>query len=102
MRMFEFCLNLICPPSLEEKLLDTLLDGQGSDVFTSVPVYSHGMAHSQLSEQEKVMGRSRSMHIQILLNAQTLQQLIAQVQREFSGTGIRYWASPVAFEGEIK
>ncbi|MGJ7499405.1 DUF3240 family protein [Variovorax sp. ZT5P49] len=99
--MHEYCLNLICPPAVEEKLLDALLESEGSEVFTSVQVHSHGAPHGRLSAQEQVMGRSRAMQIQVLLSEQDLAQLLERVQRDFAGTGIRYWASPVAFEGEI-
>lgn len=100
--MHEYCLNLICPPAVEEKLLDVLLESDGSEVFTSVQIHSHGAAHGQLSAQEQVMGRSRAMQIQVLLSEEVLTQLLERVRREFAGTGIRYWASPVALEGEIK
>lgn len=100
--MHEYCLNLICPPAVEEKLLDALLESEDSEVFTSVQVHSHGAPHGRLSAQEQVMGRSRATQIQILLSEQGLAQLLERVQREFTGTGIRYWASPVALEGEIK
>ena len=100
--MHEYCLNLICPPAVEEKLLDVLLESDGSEIFTSVQIHSHGAAHSRLNAQEQVMGRSRAMQIQVLLNEEALTRLLERVQREFAGTGIRYWALPVAFEGEIK
>jgi hypothetical protein len=100
--MHEYCLNLICPPAVEEKLLDALLENENSEVFTSVQIHSHGAARGRLSAQEQVMGRSRAMQIQVLLSEEALTQLLERVRRDFAGTGIRYWASPVAFEGEIK
>ena len=99
--MSEYCLNLICPPVVEEKLMDILLDSDGNEIFTSVPVHSHGTAHGRLSAQEQVMGRSRSTHIQVLLGESALARLLERVKKEFAGTGIRYWATPVACEGEI-
>jgi hypothetical protein len=100
--MHEYCLNLICPPAVEEKLLDALLESNGGEIFTSVQIDSHGAAHGRLSTQEQVMGRSRAMQIQVLLSEASLTQLLERVQRDFAGTGIRYWASPVTVEGEIK
>lgn len=99
--MTEYCLNLICPPAVEEKLLDVLLDSDGNEIFTSAPVHSHGTAHGRLSAQEQVMGRSRSTHIQVLLGEQALARLLEHIQKDFAGTGIRYWAAPVALGGEI-
>ncbi|GER21406.1 hypothetical protein APR50_29210 [Variovorax paradoxus] len=100
--MHEYCLNLICSPTVEEKLLDVLLESDESEIFTSIHVHSHGAEHGQLSAREQVMGRSRAMQIQVLLSQEALMHLLERVQREFAGTGIRYWASPVAHEGEIK
>lgn len=100
--MHEYCLNLICPPAVEEKLLDALLESEDSEVFTSVQIHSHSAAHGRLSAQEQVMGRSRAMQIQVLLSEEALTHLLERFQRDFVGTGIRYWATPAAFEGEIK
>jgi hypothetical protein len=99
--MSQYCLNLICPPAVEEKLLDVLLESDGNEIFTSAPVHSHGTAHGRLSAQEQVMGRSRSTHIQVLLEKEALVRLLERIQRDFAGTGIRYWANQAAFEGEI-
>ena len=37
--MPSFCLTLVSPPEAEERLLDTLLQGVGSGVFTSAPAF---------------------------------------------------------------
>lgn len=99
--MADYCLTLICPPSVEEKLLDTLLAAAGSEVFTSTPTHSHGTAQGRLTAEEQVMGRSRAMQVQVLLTRDELDRLRALLQREFAGTGVRYWATPLALEGEF-
>lgn len=97
--MHKFCLSLVCPPKVQEKLLDVLLESDDTEVFTSCHVHSHGAAHKGLSAQEQVMGRSPAMLIQVLLQEAPLELLIKRVGKDFAGTGIRYWASPVAMEG---
>ena len=99
--MADVCLFLICPPTVEEKLLDTLLTYVGSEVFTSTPTFSHGTAQGRLSADEQVMGRSRAVQVSILLSNDELAQLRERLQREFAGTGLRYWASPLVIEGEF-
>jgi len=104
--MADFCLTLICPPTVEEKLLDVLLAQAGSEVFTSTPTHSHGSGQQRsgqqrLSATEQVMGRSRAMQINVLLTNEELGQLRDLLQRDFAGTGVRYWATPLAFEGEF-
>jgi len=96
------CLTLLCSPLVEEKLLDLLLDEINEEVFTSVPTFSHGMAHGRLSSVERVMGRSQAIQVQILVSDDERARLLPLLRERFVGTGLRYWLSPVAEEGEIQ
>ena len=99
--MSKFCLTLICSREVEEKLLDTLLSHVEDEVFTSTPTFSHGTAQGRLSSVEKVMGRSRSVQVQIVTNDEELASLTELLQQRFKGTGLRYWASALSTEGEV-
>ena len=99
--MSKFCLTLICAPEIEEKLLDTLLSSIDAEVFTSTPTFSHGTSHGQLSNVEKVMGRSRSVQVQIITTEDEMASLIELLRQRFKGTGLRYWASDLSHEGEV-
>jgi hypothetical protein len=98
--MADACLTLICPPAIEEKLLDTLLERAGSEVFTSTPTHSHGSAPGRLSAHEQVMGRSRAVQVQVLLTRAELDALREVLHAEFRATGLRYWVTQVVEEGE--
>ncbi len=100
--MPSLCLTLVSPPEIEEKLLDTLLDVAGNEVFTSTPTFSHGTAHGRLSSTEQVMGRSRSVQVQVLLRTEELDPLLAALRADFAGTGLRFWVTALAQSGEIK
>ena len=100
--MSRFCLVLLGPPSLEEKLLDVLLDAVGDEVFTSIPTFSHGTSHGRLSSVEQVMGRSAAVQVQILVTEEEMTDLLQRLREVFRGTGLRYWASPLALDGEIE
>jgi hypothetical protein len=99
--MHRFVVSLICVPEIEEALLDTLLVHFGSEVFTSMPVFSHGTDAQRLSSMERVMGRRRSVYVQALLSAEEAEELRRLLLKDFAGTGIRYWAAPLVMEGEI-
>ena len=99
--MSKFCLTLICSREIEEKLLDTLLTHVEGEVFTSTPTFSHGTAQGRLSSVEKVMGRSRSVQVQIITTDDELASLTALLQQRFKGTGLRYWATALVSEGEV-
>lgn len=99
--MPEFCYSLVCPPEIEEALLDALVVAFDTDVFTSVPVFSHGTPTGKLSAAEQVMGRSRSSFIQILVSAVEAQALRVLLQKQFAGTGIQYWSVALADNGGV-
>ena len=99
--MSEFCLTLVCPPSIEEKLLDALLVSAGNQIFTSTPTNSHGTAHGRMANLEQVMGRSHSVRVEILVTEEEMTRLLQTLRESFRGTGLRYWAWPLAAEGEI-
>ena len=99
--MSKFCLTLICSREVEEKLLDTLLTNVEGEVFTSTPTSSHGTAQGRLSNVEKVMGRSRSVQVQIVTTDEELASLTKLLRQHFKGTGLRYWAWALSVEGEV-
>lgn len=99
--MDKLCICLVCAAEIEEKVLDMLLARFGAEIFISSPTFSHGTAAGRLSALEQVLGRSHSVRIQILLNGENAEVLRRTLHAEFAGTGIRYWAVPLAFEGEV-
>ncbi len=99
--MSKFCLALVCPPAIEEKLLDALLVSAGDEVFTSTPTFSHGTAHGRMANLEQVMGRSHSVKVEIIVTEGEMTRLLQTLRESFKGTGLRYWAWPLADEGEI-
>ncbi len=99
--MSKFCLTLICAREIEEKLLDTLLTNVEGEVFTSTPTFSHGTAQGRLSDVERVMGRSRSVQVQVVTTDDELASLTELLKQHFKGTGLRYWAMALATEGEV-
>jgi hypothetical protein len=100
--MAETCLHLICPSTAEDAVLDLLLSLGEAGVFTSAPAHAHGFAHGALSTAEQVSGRSGALLIHVLLPHAELGPLLQTLQRELSGSGLRYWTTPVDGAGEIQ
>ncbi|MHB8938626.1 MAG: DUF3240 family protein [Thiobacillus sp.] len=99
--MSELCLTLICPPAVEEKLLDLLLLSPNVTFFTSTATAAHGMAHEDLDQTEQVLGRARATKIQVIFAAADKAALLDAIRQQFSGAGLRYWVTTVAETGEI-
>lgn len=99
--MSELCLTLVCPPAVEEKLLDLLLLSPDVTFFTSTVTAAHGMAHENLDQTEQVLGRAHATEIQVLLAAANKTTLFDAIRQQFSSTGLRYWVTTVIEAGEI-
>jgi len=99
--MSELCLTLVCPPAVEEKLLDLLLMLPDVTFFTSTVTAAHGMGHEDLDQTEQVLGRANATRIQLLLAAASKHALLETIRRDLAGAGVRYWVTPVAEAGEI-
>ena len=99
--MVDFSLTLLCPPTLEEKLLDALLMLPQVEIFTSTPTAAHGLTPNRLSSSEQVLGRALVTQVQMLLAAPDKDLVLEMLQREFKGAGIRYWITPIRQEGKI-
>ena len=99
--MTDLCLTLLCPPAVEEKLLDTLLMLSEAVVFTSTPTAAHGLAMGRLSQAEQVMGRAEATEVQVIFPAEDKDQLLGQLRIQLVGAGLRYWLTPVVEAGDI-
>lgn len=99
--MTDLCLTLLCPPTAEEKLLDTLLMLSAALVFTSTPTAAHGLAMGGLSQAEQVMGRAEATQVQVILPSGDKDQLLDELRSQMAGAGLRYWLTPVVEAGDI-
>lgn len=99
--MSELCLTLLCPPALEEKLLDLLLMSPNVKLFTSTATFAHGLAHERLDQTEQVLGRARATEVKVLFSAAEQAALLATLRQQFAGLGLRYWVTTVLDTGEL-
>ncbi len=97
----ELCLTLLCPTAVEEKLLDFLLMSAQVQLFTSTQTAAHGANATDFNPAEQVQGRIVMTQVQVLLAEPDQQDLLNDIQQQFTGTGIRYWVTSVIAVGEI-
>lgn len=95
------CLTLLCPPELEEKVLDLLLVESAVTLFTSQPSFTHGLHPQSLDRLEKVLGRGHSVNIQLLLDESTAQGVLERLRRSLRDTGVTFWMTHVLATGEL-
>lgn len=99
--MSELCLTLLCPPAIEERLLDLLLILPSAPIFTSEPTAAHGLSTDKLSQMEQVRGRAIATKVQVIFAKTDKMELLAAIRQQFSGTGLRYWMTAVVESGDI-
>lgn len=99
--MTELCLTLLCPPAIEEKLLDLLLMFPATTVFTSTPTAAHGLVVGNLSQTEQVMGRAHATEIKVIFAVADKAALLDAFRGQLAGAGLRYWVTTVVEAGEI-
>ena len=95
-------LTLVCHSSLEERLLDHLLEHPEwvSGFSTS---HSEGASQREVlpSMIEQVRGRSRRVKIQIVMNLEDAHTLINYLKSNESNPEIAYWIMPVIEFGRL-
>lgn len=90
---------LTAPPSLEEPLVDWLLDFKSEYGFSSFPVNGHSSRQAGLTLAEQVSGRKRQVRFEMHLPETEWRPLVERLSRDFAGAGIHYWVSPVIEQG---
>ncbi|MGE5492580.1 MAG: DUF3240 family protein [Actinomycetota bacterium] len=96
------CLTLILPRSLEEQMIDALLEHPDwIGPFTAHPVDGHGAPGAMESPAEKVRGRAERVRLDILIDQGNASELMAHLEKEFKGARVFWWLSPVIDSGSF-
>lgn len=93
--------TLIAPPSLEEPLVDWLLEFEPEHGFSSLPVNGHSCRQAGLTLAEQVSGRKRRVRFEMHLPEAEWRPLVERLRQDFAGAGIHYWVSPVIEQGRV-
>lgn len=92
--------SLTVPPTLEESIVDWLLNLESGNGFSSFPVSGHSSHPKGLTLAEQVSGRKRQVRFEICLSESAVAPLLNQLRRDFPGTGIHYWTTPIGSHGK--
>ena len=98
----EHCLlHLIVSPSLEESMVDWLLNQASITGFSSMVIYGHGSSESAFNLVEQVAGRQRRIQFVIHTQNTLATQLITTLKQTFAGAGVHYFVMPVTEFGRV-
>lgn len=92
-------LVLVIAPSLEEELVDQLLDLPEVGGFTSCVVQGNGKQH-KMSLAEQVAGRRRRLRFELVLYADRIDDVLQRL-RTILGADTVYWVEQIASFGKL-
>lgn len=96
------CLTLVCHRSLEERLVDQLLEHRQWVRGFSLTRIEGGSQKEKLPTMlEQVRGRSQRVQIVMVMNLDDANELIAHLKREEANPEIAYWITPVIEFGRL-
>jgi hypothetical protein len=95
-------LSLAAPRHLEEDLVEQLLARpEWASGFTLFKAEGYSRHVENLSAQELVRGRAERMLVQIVLEAEHAQALLAHLRSRFPKRDVAYWLEPVSEFGRL-
>ena len=102
MKEMNCCLTLVCHRSLEERLVDRLLE-HPDWVVSFVLTDNEGGSRKEIlpSMLEQVRGRSQRVQIDTVMNLDDARELIAHLKAEEANPEIAYWITPVIEYGRL-
>jgi hypothetical protein len=100
--MDECLLVLIVTPTIENAMVDWLLERGDVPGFTSAPINGHGASAHSLTAAEQVAGRQRQVMFQLHLPRSTADSLVEAIRDAFGGSGMHYWLTPLLASGHLQ
>jgi hypothetical protein len=89
-------LSLAAPLHLGEELVEQFLErSEWASGFTLLKAEGYSRHHETLSAQELVRGRTQRILVQIVLEADNAQALLAHLKHRFPKRDVAWWLEPV-------
>jgi len=94
-------LVVIGPITLEENLIDFLLERDHPTGFCSQRISGHSSRHEGLSLREQVSGREQRVRFEVLTTRPDAEQIVDELGTAFGNISLHYWFVPAAFSGRL-
>lgn len=94
-------LMVVASPSVEETLVDWLLENTDISGFSTHRIDGHGSRQAELSLAEQVVGRQRKVMFHVHGDLPVIEALTGELKDRFRGAGLHYWLTPVLDAGRI-
>ena len=96
------CLTIVCHESMEERLVDHLLEHPDLiSGFSIARIEGYSRKEKLPSMLERVRGRSKRIEIRTVINQLDANELIAHLKEEEANGDVAYWISPVLEFGRL-
>ena len=94
-------ITLTVPPSIEESIVDWLLQFNDHSGFTSQWANGHSSRMEGLNLAEQVAGRKQQIRFQMHINTDDLPRFMETLKKDFADAGLHYWVTPIIDFGRI-
>jgi hypothetical protein len=94
-------ITLTVPPSIEESVVDWLLQFNRHAGFTSQRASGHSSRQEGLNLAEQVAGRKEQIRFQMHIRPEELPRFMDTLRRDFAGAGLHYWVTPLLDTGHV-
>ena len=95
-------ISIVVAPSIEDMVVDWLLEREEVSGFTSIAVDGHGSSTHSMTIGEQVAGRRKQVMFQFYLPEQLMSGMVEGLREGFHGTGLHYWVTPVMDNGRLE
>jgi len=101
-KILNCCLTLVCHKTLEERLVDHLLEHtEWVGGFSVSQIDGHSQKEHLPSMMEQVRGRSQRVEIRCVMNLDDAHALVAHLKKGEANSEIAYWILPVIEYGRL-
>lgn len=96
------CLTLVFPHSLQEKIVDFMLQHQSlTRGFICTQVNGHGPNAVYRTMAEQVRGTVREMQLQTALHEVDAKLVLDDLKKELADANVIYWLTPIISYGSL-